>query len=207
MYFLEKKTKKKQKGRFARPDIKKASVADFRRGRNMMTLTLEAICSRRVHGVVVWLMSVQTKIQIGKDLRNIGIQMFPRKRLANFSLILLASISSDPSSSRTFGRRGETLRELPIQLFFFSFFFFLHIPFSSDRSLPSDTYSFGTSRVRFLTRRPPSIRYPFTQSLTHSRAHLSVAISKQRVIASFVKCYVAPIRRKSANTYGKMEMC
>lgn len=66
--------------------------------------------------------------------------------------------------------REETLRELPIEhQLFFMYRLIDHFP---------DTYSLGTSRVRFLTRRPSSIRYPFTQSLTHSAAHLPVATSR-----------------------------
>lgn len=120
---------------------------------------------------------------------SIGIQMFSRKRLANVSSSLSRYQLSDSLLRR--GRLGaeKISRELLT-------WFLLYTVFLCDWSLPWFFFSFRYfSRTLSYACRPSSIRYPFTQSLTHSRAHLPVAASKmyianQSSIVTFLVTYM-----------------
>lgn len=108
------------------------------------------------------------------------------------------SITSDSLlSSETFGRRENIARILSI-------WFLLYTVFLCDWSLPWFFFFFFRyfSRMLSYACRPSSIRYPFTQSLTHSRAHLPVAVSKKKkksianqspIVVFLVTLYVASV--------------
>lgn len=118
------------------------------------------------------IVSIQIKIyMIRKDLINIGIQMFSRKRLANFFFLLLSM-----NYATLFPRRGRLGAEKISREKTFDLTFIVYrSPLTDHFPDVFDYFSYTLSYAR----RPSSIRYPFTQSLTHSRAHFPVTTSKK----------------------------